>query len=121
MGKWTDTELETIGEAEELRVAGLKEDDTLRRAVIIWAVRVDESIYIRSVLGPEAGWFRGTQLRGAGRVEAGGIAKDVTFTRNDEHDDAVTDAYWAKYGRGKDVVAINSELATSTTLRVDPR
>ena len=121
MGNWTDTELETIGEADELRVAGLKADDTLRSPTIIWAVRVDGSIYIRSVLGPEAGWFRGTQLRGAGRVEAGGITKDVTFTRDAEHDSDVTEAYWAKYGRGKDVVAINSELATSTTLRVDPR
>ena len=119
MSTWTPAELDLVDTTEEVRVAGLREDGSLRTPIIIWAVRVGETVYIRSVLGPDAGWYRGTLLRGRGRIEAGDLAKDVTFTRDALHDDAVDDAYWAKYGRGPDVVAITNELATSTTLRVD--
>jgi hypothetical protein len=120
MAAWTADELSAIGRAGELRIAGRRADDSLRKLVIIWQVRVGDDIYVRSVNGPDAAWFRGTQLRGEGRIESGGVTKDVTFTRDDSKDVEINAAYWAKYGTGSAVRAINSALATSTTLRVDP-
>ena len=120
MSTWTPAELDLVDTTEEVRVAGLREDGSLRTAITIWAVRVDDTVYIRSVLGAGAGWYRGTQLRGLGHLEAGALAKNVSFTRDPTKDARVDEAYWTKYGRGPDVIAINSELATSTTLRVDP-
>ncbi|NQX26597.1 DUF2255 family protein [Microbacteriaceae bacterium VKM Ac-2854] len=120
MTEWTEDELSTIGRAGELRIAGRRTDGTLRRLVIIWQVRVDDRIYVRSVNGPDAAWFRGTQLRGEGRIESGGIGKDVVFTRDDSADAEIDAAYRAKYGSGSAVRAITSATATSTTLRVDP-
>lgn len=38
MTEWTNDELERIGSAEELRIAGQKADGTLRNPVIIWMV-----------------------------------------------------------------------------------
>ena len=117
---WTKDELDRVGRAGELRVAGRKRDGSLRNLVIIWSVRVADSIYIRSVNGPDAAWFRGTQLRGEGRIVAGGVTKDVTFSRIDDKNAEIDAAYRAKYGRGSAVSAITSDTATSTTLRVDP-
>src|ERR1700712_4061472 len=118
---WTEDELDRIGRAGELRVAGLRKDGSLRPLVIIWQVRLSDDIYIRSVNGPDAGWFTGTQVRGEGRIESGGVGKDVAFERDDSHDAEIDAAYRAKYGSGSSVDAITSALATSTTLRVSPR
>ena len=117
---WTEDELDRIGRAGELRVAGRKRDGSLRSLVIIWSVRVGDAIYIRSVNGPDASWFRGTQIRGEGRIVAGGVTKDVKFSRIDDNNAEIDSAYRAKYGRGSAVSAITSDTAASTTLRVDP-
>jgi hypothetical protein len=39
---WTSDELARIGDAEELEVASLRHDGTLRSPVTIWAVRHDD-------------------------------------------------------------------------------
>jgi hypothetical protein len=121
MSAWTRDELDRIGNARELRIAGRRANDTLRNLTTIWQVRVGDDIYVRSVNGPDAAWFRGTQLRGEGRIEAGGVTKDVVFTRDDTRDAEIDAAYRAKYGSGSPVRSITSPTATSTTLRVDPR
>ena len=121
MPEWNEDDLDRVARAEELRIAGRRADGSLRSPVIIWHVRVGDSLYVRSVLGPDAAWFTGTQVRGEGRIDSGGVSLDVSFVRDNAKDPEVDTAYTAKYGTGKDVVAIISDLATSTTLRVDPR
>jgi hypothetical protein len=121
MSNWTTDELIQIGNAGELRIAGRRADGTLRKLVIIWQVRVDDDIYVRSVNGPTAAWYRGTQALGEGHIECGGISKDVTFTTDDSKDAEIDAAYRAKYGNGSPVHSITSSIATSTTQRVDPR
>ena len=118
--EWTTDELVRVGRAGELRVAGRKRDGSLRKLVIIWSVRVGDSIYIRSVNGPDAAWFRGTRIRNEGRIVAGGVTKDVAFSRVDDLNDDIDAAYRHKYGDGSAVRAITSDTASSTTLRVDP-
>jgi hypothetical protein len=51
MSTWTSDELETIGGAEELEIASLRRDGTLRRPVTIWVVRHGDDLYVRSVNG----------------------------------------------------------------------
>ena len=121
MSDWTEDELTRIVDAEELRIAGLRADGSLRKLVIIWQVRVGDDLYVRSVNGPDAAWYRGTQDRGEGQIEAGGLSKNVSFARDATKDAEIDAAYRAKYGTGSPVRAITSALATSTTLRVDPR
>ena len=121
MAGWTADELDRIGRADELRVAGMRNDGSLRHSVVIWVVRLGDEIYIRSVNGPTAAWYRGSQIRGEGRIEAGGVTRDVTFVRSADKDDEVDAAFRAKYGGGSPVRAITSDVARSTTLRVDPR
>src|SRR5260370_21139003 len=77
---WTRDELARIGAAEEVQVAPLGRDGTLRKPVTVWLVRDRDDLYIRSaVRGRNAAWFRGVQETRQGRIWAGRIEKDVNF------------------------------------------
>ena len=107
MSTWTSEELNKIGTAEELKIASLRRDGTLRKPVIIWVVRLDDDLYVRSVNGRTGAWFRGTQVRHEGRIWAGGIEKDVTFVEESDPgiNDKIDAAYLSKYRRYPQYVA----------------
>ena len=65
---WTDDELDKIGAAEELQIASLRGDGTLRKPVTIWVVSLGDDLYVRSVNGRTSAWFRGVQTRHEGRI-----------------------------------------------------
>lgn len=125
MTTWTSDELNRIGAAEELEIASLRADGTLRKMRIIWVVRVDDALYVRSVNGRDSGWFRGVLTRHEGSVRAGGVAKDVSFV--EEADAALNDqidaAYRAKYRRQpvEYVNACVTPQARSATIKLVPR
>lgn len=101
MTQWTTDELDRVGGAEELGVSSKRADGTDRPFVTIWVVRVGDELYIRSAYGTENPWFRRATAVGAGRVQAGGVERDVTFTPVPVDDtathEAVDAAYHAKY------------------------
>jgi hypothetical protein len=102
MGEWTSEELSKIEFAEELKIASMRGDGTLRKPVTIWVVRHGDQLYVRSVNGPQGAWFRGTQARQLGQIRAGGVTKDVTFVSVDPADhvgNEIDAAYRAKYRR----------------------
>jgi len=124
MTTWTSDELDKIGRAEELRIAPLRRDGTLRNPVTIWVVRHGDNLYVRSVNGRTAAWFRGAQVRHEGRIHAGGLDKDVTFVEADpEMSDQIDAAYRAKYRRyaASIVGSIVSPAARSATITLVPR
>jgi len=124
MTEWTKDELTKIGSAEELQIAPLRRDGTLRKPVTIWVVRDGDSLHVRSVKGPTAAWFRGSQEMHEGRIRAGGVEKDVTFVDADHNiDDEVDAAYRAKYRRyaGSILNRVLTPQARSTTTKVVPR
>jgi len=124
MTAWTADELTRIGSAEELQIASVRPDGTLRKPVTIWVIRDGEGLYVRSVKGPTALWFRGTQDKHKGRIRAGGVEKDVTFV-DAEHNinDDVDAAYRAKYRRyaGSILNSVLTPQARSTTIKLLPR
>lgn len=121
MSAWTADEIARLARTDELDIAGRRGDGSLRRPVIIWMVTLGTELYVRSVNGADASWFRGTQVSGLGHISAGGVEKDVAFTRVTELDDELDAAYHAKYSRWSSAVArITSATARTTTLRVDP-
>src|SRR3954467_3883657 len=79
MATWTNDELRSIAEAEELELASVRRDGTLGKPVTIWVVRVGDGLYVRSWKGRPGAWFGASQVRRAGHIEAGGVGKDVTF------------------------------------------
>jgi hypothetical protein len=123
MTAWTNEELAKIGAAEELEVASLRGDGTLRKAVTIWVVRHGDDLYVRSVNGRTSAWFRGVQERHEGHIQAGGVEKDVRFVEMDGGSDAIDAAYRAKYRRyARSIVdSIVSPQARAATLTLVPR
>jgi hypothetical protein len=100
MTAWTTDELTKIAAADELQIAYLRRDSTLGRPRTIWVVRHGDDLYVRSVNGRASAWFRGTQVRHEGDVQAGGVGKDVAFADADDGiDDQIDAAYRTKYRR----------------------
>jgi len=124
MTAWTSDELNKIGTAEELRIAPLRQDGTLRKPVIIWVVRVGDDLYVRSVNGRTSAWFRGVQVRHEGRIWAGGVEKDVSFVDESDPDlnDKIDAAYLTKYRRYPQWVApmVTPEVRAAT-IKLAPR
>ncbi len=123
MTTWTSDELTKIGTAEELRIASRRPDGTLGRPRTIWVVRDGDDLYVRSVNGPTAAWYRGTQARHQGRIQAGGVGKDVTFADAGQGlDDRLDAAYRAKYRRYAPSIIdhIISLQARSATIKLVP-
>ena len=100
---WTPDELDTIGDTGEVDVATRRRDGSLRSDRIVWVVRHGDAIYVRSVNGTDAAWYRGVQTRHEGRLTAGPLRRDVTFVEAGTHagddaglDDALDEAYRVK-------------------------
>lgn len=125
MTTWTHDELNKIGNAEELRIASLRRDDTLRNLVTIWVVRVGDDIYVRAYKGRTSPWFRGVQTRHEGQIRAGGVVKDVTFVEESELgiNDQIDDAYRAKYRRyaASIINSVVTSEARAATIKLMPR
>lgn len=124
MTSWTSEELNKVGTAEELEIASLRSDGTLRKPVIIWVVRVGDDLYVRSVKGRTSDWFRGVLTRYEGRIWAGGVEKDVTFVEVTDPgiNDEIDAAYLSKYHRYPQYVApMVTPQVRAATIKLAPR
>src|ERR1700760_1218519 len=122
MPTWNPTELGTIAASREIEISSLREDGSLTKPVTIWAVRVGEELYVRSVRGDAGGWFKAAERRHEGRIEADATAVDVAF-EDAPHplDEEIDEAYKVKYGYPSDPVdSVTSDAAKATTIRVVP-
>jgi hypothetical protein len=122
--QWTSDQLDKIGKAEEVQIASIRRDGTLREPVTVWAVRNGDDVYVRAVRGRKGAWFRGTQERHEGRIRAGGVQQDVAFVDADGDVDAEVDAaYRAKYRRyaGSILNSVLTPPARAATVKLVPR
>jgi len=124
MAAWTKDELSKIGGAEEVDVAAVTRDGSVRNRVTIWLVLHGEDLFVRSVRGRSGAWFGAVQKSKDGRIWAGRLERDIRFEEagaalNDEIDAA----YRSKYRRyaGRILDSVLTPEARSTTLRVVPR
>ena len=124
MTQWTSYQLDKVGKTEELQIASVRRDGRLGKPVTIWVARHTNDLYVRSVRGRSAHWFRGTQERHEGRMRAGGVQQDVTFVdAGPDTDNEIDAAYRAKYSRyaGRILDSVLTPEARSTTIRLVPR
>ena len=122
---WTSDELNTIGTAEELDLAPLRRNGTLRTPVTMWVVRLGDDLYVRSYRGHGGSWFRAAQVRHEGRIRAGGVEKDVTFVEKTDPgiNDQIDVAYGAKCRRygARFVNPMVAPEARAATIQLVPR
>jgi hypothetical protein len=125
MATWTSNELNKIGNAEELQIASLRQEGTLRKLVTIWVVRLGDDLYVRSVNGRTSVWFHCVQTRHEGRIRAGGVEKDVTFVEEPDSNinNQIDTAYATKYRRyaASIISHINGSEARAATIKLLPR
>jgi hypothetical protein len=123
MSQWPKEELSQIARSEELEIAPLREDGkTYRAAIPIWSVAVGDALYVRAYKGPTSHWFNAALSQRAGRVQAAGVTKEVTFEPVEARiNDLVDDAYRKKYARSPYVSSMVTDSVRSTTLKVMPR
>ncbi len=123
MSTWTSDELSKIEAAEELDLASVRRDGTLRNPVTMWVVRHGDDLYVRSVNGRESSWFRGAETRHEAHIQAGGVDKDVFLVETDDVNDELDAAYRAKYRRYAESIvgSIVSPQARAATLKLVPR
>ncbi len=124
MTAWTTDELARVGAADELNIAMVRSDGSLRRWVPIWVVRVGDDLYVRSYRGSGGAWYRHATQRPEGRIRAGGVERDVAFEQPDDAvQSAIEDAYRAKYARYGDTYLqpMLAAHAAAATLRLTSR
>ncbi|GEC05329.1 hypothetical protein SSP24_29840 [Streptomyces spinoverrucosus] len=123
MTTWTSDELSRIAEADELEMAPLRPEGTLRRPVPIWVVPDGTDLYVRSYRGTDGTWWRTARASHEGHIRSGGVDKDVTFMEeaDSEVNDRIDTAYRTKYGRFGGAYVDPMVAARSTTLKLVPR
>src|SRR5258708_20328899 len=124
MTDWKGDELAKIGAAEEVQIAAMRHDGKVGKPTTIWAVRHGDDLFVRSVGGRDAHWFRETQERHEGRIRAGGVLQDVTFFDAAGYavNDEIDAAYRAKYRRdaGNILNSVLTPQARAATLTSMP-
>lgn len=122
-GTWTADQLDAVDTADELYISPARPDGSLRRAVTIWVVRLDNDLYIRSANGREAGWYSHVASTRRAHIIAGGVEADVIVV-DASGDAALTSrlqvAYHQKYDRYGESVTRGalSTAAQDATLRL---
>ena len=100
MTTWTRDELDKIGRAEELQIASVRRDGTLRKPVTIWVVRHGDDLYVRSGYGRVPRGF--AVLSCATRATSRLVASTRTSSFEDAApalNDQIAAAYRTKYRR----------------------
>lgn len=124
MSTWPTDELREIVEADDLHVAPFREDgETYGTPTWIWCVAIDGNLYVRAYSGQDSSWYQAAVRERAGRIEAAGMTKDVTFEPVDDEalKSRIDEAYQAKYEGSPYLDPMISERARAVTVRILPR
>jgi hypothetical protein len=121
---WPRNELRKIAEANDLRISPFREDGkTYGTPTWIWSVAVGDALYVRAYNGKNSSWYKAAMSQKAGRIIAAGITKEVSFkpVRGSVINDAVDDAYRAKYKRSKFLRPMTGPRVRAATVKIMPR
>ena len=96
---WTSAELTSLRETSDVHIAPLRADGTTYGTPTrIWAVVVEDEVYVRPASGPTSSWYAAAIAQGAGQITVAGTTFDVTFEAGDTATyDAIDAAYAQKY------------------------
>lgn len=127
MTAWPKEELRKIAEADDLRIAPLREDGvTYDPSTWILSVAVDDALYVRGFSGQKSNWYEAAVRQRAGRISAAGITREVDFEPVDGPgyepiNDRIDDAYRAKYRGSPYLNAMVGKRARVATVKIMPR
>lgn len=123
MSSWPDEELTKIAEADDLHIAPFRTGGrTYGTLTWIWSVRVDDDLNVRAYNGTGSRWYQAGVRQRAGRITAAGMPKEVSFEPVEGSiNDAIDEAYRAKYHDSLYLPAMVGRRARTATIRILPR
>ncbi|WP_169251972.1 DUF2255 family protein [Brevibacterium sp. 'Marine'] len=123
MSTWTIKQLNTIATTDDFHIAPYRADSVTPGTLTwIWSVIVDGAVYVRAYNGTASRWYQSALDQKAGRITAGGIDAEVTFTPvAGELDESIDAAYSEKYAGSPYLPPMVSDRTRAATVRVDPR
>lgn len=122
MGAWQQEELRQIATSDDLHIAPYRSDgSTYGTPTWIWSVVVQGALYVRAYNGAKSRWYQAALKQKAGRITAAGITKLVSFEAvSGEVNDAIDEAYRAKYASSPYIGHMIGKQARSATVRIVP-
>jgi hypothetical protein len=123
MTAWPKGELKKIADADDLHISPFREDGkTYGTLTWIWSVAVDDDLYVRAYNGAKSSWYKAAMQQKAGRIEAAGMTKEVSFEPvGGAINDHIDQAYRAKYRKSPYLEPMLSTRARSATVKIVPR
>lgn len=121
-GQFTDDELKRIDEADDLHIAPYREDGkTYGTPTWIWEVVVEGDLYVRAYNGVNSRWYKAAMKQKAGRIQAAGMTKEVSFEPVEEGmNHAVDEVYSKKYSGSPYLYSMVSDRARAATVKICP-
>lgn len=126
MTDWSKEELDKIAGTDDLHIAPFREDGvTYGTPTWIWSVVVDYALYVRAYNGQNSRWYRAAVRQKAGKIVAAGMTKEVAFEPVDDNtktaiNDAIDEAYRAKYRNSPYLKPMIGAQARSATIKIMP-
>lgn len=117
--------LELLGRAREVRIETASIDRSRTHRTIIWIVTARDEVFVRSVNGATARWYREAIGRPDVVLHADGAAIPATAVHANDSDSIqrVSDAFRAKYGKQSpgSTESMVRPHTLETTIRLEPR
>ncbi|TYB50400.1 DUF2255 family protein [Nonomuraea sp. PA05] len=114
---WTSEDLALLAGAYSLVLTA---GDGGGPGVEIGMAVVGGEVYVRAYRGPRSRWYRAAEQHGHGRIEVGGIDREVLLTTGGPATPAGLDAAFRdKYGEAAEALVASPE-ARAATVRIDP-
>jgi len=123
MSEWPKDELAKIAGTDDLHIAPFREDGTTYGTPTwIWSVAVDGNLYARAYNGTGSRWYQAAVEQKAGRIRAAGMTKEVAFEPvTGSINDAIDEAYRAKYHDSPYLAPMISPRARGATVKILPQ
>jgi hypothetical protein len=123
MSAWQQEELRKIAASDDLHISPFRDDgSTYGTPTWIWSVVVDGALFVRAYNGTRSSWYQAALKQRAGRITAAGITKDVSFEPvSGQVNDAIDEAYRAKYASSPYLSHMIGKPTRSATVRILPR
>jgi len=121
--RFSTDELTRINDADDLHVSPFRADGiTYGTPTWIWAVVVDDQLYVRAYNGQQSRWYQAARQQKAGRIKAAGLTLDVTFEPAAEAiNERIDAAYKVKYSSSPYLPPMIGRQARSATVRILPK
>jgi hypothetical protein len=120
---WNQDQLDRIVKADDLKISPFRDDGkTYGTPTWIWCVQVTGELYVRGYSGTASRWYQAAVKQRAGRISAAGSVIDVTFEPvSGAINDAIDEAYKAKYSTSQYLRPMISSRARAATVKLVPR